>query len=235
MKAGTGLLAGHRERHADRGEELLAADLLGGLGLVLRLCLGLDGVLRDGLVRLHRCRGDGRHAQFLEAVFRFLERRVDLKRLAEVSDGLLFIALLFVGVAPVVVGKEIIRVQRDGLAVVRDGAAMLALLSVGEAPVVVGVGIVRVERDGLGVIGDGAVILALAKVVVAPAVWVCPSSCRTQSEHQSNHKRPYHTRLHAIHSKNANYSARWPNRLMQNSTARLLANSIICGRSAEIL
>ena len=53
MKAGTVLLAGHRERHANRGEELLAAD-------VLRLCLGPDGVLLDGLVRLHRCLGDGR-------------------------------------------------------------------------------------------------------------------------------------------------------------------------------
>jgi hypothetical protein len=51
-----GLLAGHRERSADRGEELLAVD---ALGLVLRHCLGPDGVLLDGLVRLHRCLGDG--------------------------------------------------------------------------------------------------------------------------------------------------------------------------------
>jgi len=71
LRLGPGSLAVHRQRHADRGEELFAADgdvhgfvdglclrlqrcrrdgrflvlrfRLGGLGLVLRLCLGLDG------------------------------------------------------------------------------------------------------------------------------------------------------------------------------------------------
>ena len=54
-------------------------------------------------------------------------RRVNLKRLAEVSDGLVFVALLPVGDAPVGIGEGIFRVERDGLAVVRDGGVNLAL------------------------------------------------------------------------------------------------------------
>ncbi len=61
-------------------------------------------------------------------------RRVDLKHLAEISDGLVFVAFLLVCVAPVVVGDGIIRVERDRLGVVRDGAVERALRLVGEAP-----------------------------------------------------------------------------------------------------
>ena len=50
LRLGAGLLAGHRERPANRGEELLA---VGALGLVLRHCLGPDGVFLDRLVPLH--------------------------------------------------------------------------------------------------------------------------------------------------------------------------------------
>jgi len=86
-----------------------------------------------------------------------LVRRVDLKRLAEISDGLFFVALLPVGDAPVVVGIGIIRVERDGLGEVGDGAVNPTLPPVGDAPVVVGEGIIRVERDGFGVVVDGEV------------------------------------------------------------------------------
>ena len=51
-------------------------------------------------------------------------RRVDLKRLAEISDGLLFVALFVVGDATVVVGDGIIRGERNGLVVVLDGVIM---------------------------------------------------------------------------------------------------------------
>ena len=63
-----------------------------------------------------------------------LVRRVDLKRLAEISDGTVDLALLFVGVAPVVVGDGIVRVERDGLAGVGDGTVIvfgLVLVAVG--------------------------------------------------------------------------------------------------------
>ncbi len=55
-------------------------------------------------------------------------RRVDLKRLAEVRDGLLFVALLVVGVAPVGVGAGNVRVERDRLVVLRNGVIILALV-----------------------------------------------------------------------------------------------------------
>jgi len=58
----------------------------------------------------------------LEALFRILVRRVDLKRLAEVRDGLFFVALLVVDDAPVEVGEGIVPIERDGLVEVRDGA-----------------------------------------------------------------------------------------------------------------
>jgi len=63
-----------------------------------------------------------------------LVRRVDLKRLAEISDGAVDLALTVVGVAPVVVGDGIVRVERDGLAGVGDGTVIvfgLVLVAVG--------------------------------------------------------------------------------------------------------
>ena len=64
-------------------------------------------------------------------------RRVDLKRLAEVRDGLFFVAPILVGGAPVVVGDGIVRVEGDGLGVIRNRAVDLALVTIGAAPVVV--------------------------------------------------------------------------------------------------
>ncbi len=105
----------------------------------------------------------GRHAQCFQIVFREVVRRVDLKRLAEISDGLFFVAPHVAGDAPVGVGVGKIRVERDGLGVVRDGAVERALPPVGEAPVGVGEGKIRVERDGLIIVGDGFIMLALVE------------------------------------------------------------------------
>ena len=75
---GAGLLAGHREGHTDGGEELLAADLPSGLGLVLCNDLGLDG-----LVLVQRRRGDSRIL-----VLRICLDRGSLGRLDRLGGGL---------------------------------------------------------------------------------------------------------------------------------------------------
>ena len=69
----TGLLAGHREGHANRREELLTAQLVAGVGDRRRLagilcdCINLFGGRRRGVLRrLHHCRGDGRVLSFSE-------------------------------------------------------------------------------------------------------------------------------------------------------------------------
>ena len=77
--------------------------------------------------------------------------------LVVVGDGLVELALVLVGIAPVVVGNGVLRVEGDGLVEVGDGLVELALVVVGIAPVVVGSGILRVEGDGLVVVGDGLV------------------------------------------------------------------------------
>ncbi len=67
-----------------------------------------------------------------------LVRRVDLKRLAEVRDGLFFVAFLLVCDAPVGVGGGIFGVERDGLVVVRDSVIILALVEASPAMIKVG-------------------------------------------------------------------------------------------------
>ena len=100
---------------------------------------------------LRRC------AQKLEVVSRCFQRRVDLKRLPVVSDGLSFVAHRLVGPAQVAIGKGRFRVDLKGLVQVGDGVVELSLFIVGATPVGVGGGIVWVELNGLGEVGDGAV------------------------------------------------------------------------------
>ena len=65
------------------------------------------------------------------------------------------------GVAEVVVGLGVVRLEADGLPVLGDGLVQLALAREGVAEVVVGLGVVLLEADGLAVLGDGLVQLAL--------------------------------------------------------------------------
>ena len=94
-------------------------------------------------------------------------RRIDFKRLADVGDGLLFVAFLVIGDAPVDVGGDIFGVERDDLGVVGDGVVNVAFTVVGDPPVVVGVGRVsaivftsclRVPRTQRGRCGRGRAV-----------------------------------------------------------------------------
>jgi len=70
---------------------------------------------------------------------------VEADGLVKVLNGLLKLAQVSVGGAPVAVGQGKLGVEADGLVKVLDGPLMLAQVTVGEAPVVVGVGILGVE------------------------------------------------------------------------------------------
>jgi hypothetical protein len=78
------------------------------------------------------------------------------------------LALVIVGIAPVVERLGVIGVEPDGLVVVPNGAVGLALVIVGIAPVVERLGVIGVEPDGLVEVLNGTVGLALTIVGSAP-------------------------------------------------------------------
>jgi hypothetical protein len=79
---------------------------------------------------------------------------------AVIGDGAVILALLPIGIAAIVVGFKVIRIQLKSAAVIGDRAVMLALLPIGIAAIVVGFGEYWLQLKGAAEISDGAVILA---------------------------------------------------------------------------
>ena len=68
------------------------------------------------------------------------------------------------GIAAIVIGNHIFRIEADRLVVILDGAVVIALAGVGAAAIVIGRRICRIESDRLVVLLDGAVVIALVEV-----------------------------------------------------------------------
>ncbi len=78
----------------------------------------------------------------------------------ELTDRLVYLAVLAQGGAEVVVGLGVIRFQAEGFLVLPDRLVDLALPGEGDAEVVVGVGVIRFQADGFLVLADRLVSLA---------------------------------------------------------------------------
>ena len=74
------------------------------------------------------------------------------------------------GVAAVVVGTSVVRVDLHRNGVVGKGPIVLALGMVGHAAADEGVGVLRIDLDRPGVVGNGAIVLALGPMGVAAVV-----------------------------------------------------------------
>ena len=87
-----------------------------------------------------------------------------------VGDGAIEIVLLIIGVAALVVGGGVLRIEPDGFAQIGDGAIEIAAAAQRDAAIVIDAGVVRIEAHGLVVIRHGGVAVALVGIGVAAVV-----------------------------------------------------------------
>lgn len=77
------------------------------------------------------------------------------------GDGLLEIALGFIGAATGIEGAGKVRLQGDGPVEVGDGAVVVLLFLMDEAAIEIAVDVVRLQLDRLVIVGEGGVMVAL--------------------------------------------------------------------------
>ena len=87
-------------------------------------------------------------------------------RLTVVGDGAVEVALVAVGVAPVVEGHGVFRIDADRLIVVGDGAVEVALVAVDDTSIVEGHDVFGIVSDRFIEVGDGVVQVALVAITV---------------------------------------------------------------------
>ena len=85
---------------------------------------------------------------------------IEPDRLIVVGDGAVVVALVAVGVAPIVEGHDEFWIEPDRLIVVGDGALVVALFVMSGTSIVEGHGQYGIEPDRLIQVGDGAVVVA---------------------------------------------------------------------------
>ena len=72
------------------------------------------------------------------------EREEELQRILSILLSLGFVALFFIGEAPIAVGHDMIGVKLDGLSVINDGLVKFCYIMIDKAPCLVSLGIIGV-------------------------------------------------------------------------------------------